>query len=518
MPIVSVPHEFFIKERDSFYAHWQTAFFRELFQNSIDAGATKINILIFDNMDNTVQVKFLDNGSGMTRDVLENVYFALGRSTKEGTDSVGGFGRARILTNFSMKSYEIHTQGWRANGSGASYEVEEAEDHLHGCLQDIQVEDTTKYYLQLALDSYLAKASFSDCEVFIGGTEWKPTFRRGTFIKAVEDDTERKLADLHIAQRDKLPEDEWEDYSWKTVVVRVKGHPLFEVYTSSPIQATIELEPSLARDIITSNRDGFNHTYNRVFEQLISQFNGALAELVKPHREQRITHIHGTGKLIISAKSERNAPRILRDFLKNHLTEGLAPISGQIRLSSQKRISVALKGLQISGILPDMMFRVQCENSKKLAAVPWWDPQNWEVELLENRVNWKGSKNQVFTMLAWKLCLEEALDILYTHFPRLLRYQTLSWTPGFYINDVSTEASVSGGFGQADFYVDPLNDDGTPRFNPQDRMSMKRLMSLAKHEVAHVVETMHNERYAIALTDIDSFYDEQTVFKRIQAL
>jgi DNA topoisomerase VI subunit B len=111
---VQVPQEFFIKERDQSYSDWKEAFFRELFTNSVDAGATKIIVNISDTQEDKAYrvIEFLDNGSGMDSHVLENVYFHLGRSSRDNS-SVGGFGRARILTNFSAAKYEIYTQNWK---------------------------------------------------------------------------------------------------------------------------------------------------------------------------------------------------------------------------------------------------------------------------------------------------------------------------------------------------------------------------------------------------------------------
>jgi len=103
MPSITVPKEFFVKER-RMYSYWQQAFWREFFQNSVDAGSTKIDVRLSVNSDYAVEVVFTDNGCGMDRDTLERVYFRLGASTKSGADMVGGFGRARILTCFSMDS------------------------------------------------------------------------------------------------------------------------------------------------------------------------------------------------------------------------------------------------------------------------------------------------------------------------------------------------------------------------------------------------------------------------------
>ena len=70
------------------------AFFRELVQNSIDAGTPSVEIrLEHDDGAGLLRVSVRDRGEGMTRDILENQLLVLFRSTKEQDDSkIGKFG------------------------------------------------------------------------------------------------------------------------------------------------------------------------------------------------------------------------------------------------------------------------------------------------------------------------------------------------------------------------------------------------------------------------------------------
>jgi molecular chaperone HtpG len=68
------------------------AFYRELVQNSIDAGSPSIEIRL-EYADNIFRVAVRDRGEGMTRDTLENQLLVLFRSTKEkDTTKIGKFG------------------------------------------------------------------------------------------------------------------------------------------------------------------------------------------------------------------------------------------------------------------------------------------------------------------------------------------------------------------------------------------------------------------------------------------
>ena len=70
------------------------AFYRELVQNSIDAGTPSVQIVIgYDRSAQQITVEVRDRGEGMTRDILENQLLVLFRSTKEKDDTkIGKFG------------------------------------------------------------------------------------------------------------------------------------------------------------------------------------------------------------------------------------------------------------------------------------------------------------------------------------------------------------------------------------------------------------------------------------------
>ncbi|HSD90036.1 MAG TPA: ATP-binding protein, partial [Kofleriaceae bacterium] len=70
------------------------AFYRELIQNSIDAGSPSIEVeLTYDRAEQRMRVAVRDRGEGMTRDIVENQLLVLFRSTKEkDSTKIGKFG------------------------------------------------------------------------------------------------------------------------------------------------------------------------------------------------------------------------------------------------------------------------------------------------------------------------------------------------------------------------------------------------------------------------------------------
>jgi hypothetical protein len=131
MQTIKISSEFFENEIRN-YSHWEQAFWRELFQNAIDAGANKIDIS-YEQMGTQCIVSFKDNGKGMDKNILENIFFNLGTTSKNSSNSVGGFGRARIILCFAQTDYIIRTQNYHAAGHGANYEIEEKINYFYGC-------------------------------------------------------------------------------------------------------------------------------------------------------------------------------------------------------------------------------------------------------------------------------------------------------------------------------------------------------------------------------------------------
>src|SRR3546814_5023004 len=97
------------------------SFWRELFQNSVDAGAKAIRVSSSNeagkgsfgrdpSLENVVRIVFDDDGCGMDRDVLDDVYFAPGETTKKDGEFTGGYGRARLMTCFSQVRYGIRSE------------------------------------------------------------------------------------------------------------------------------------------------------------------------------------------------------------------------------------------------------------------------------------------------------------------------------------------------------------------------------------------------------------------------
>ena len=343
--LVATPKSFFIKERDGFYADWQLSFWREFFQNSVDAGSKSIAISVteekgrgsFDEPGNPAatmtRVVFQDDGCGMTQEVLDKVYFAIGQTTKEGDGaSVGGYGRARLMTCFSQARYSILTTDRFVMGDGPDYvnwSLEEAEVHLgkaiaklsgdddasvlarkglesdlamvrearagggfKGCRVEVDVEQTGRWSsptvdrMSLKLREYLSESQIP-CSVTVNGKTPEEHFgsadkiqaRRGPVkrtLSAVVEGEKVDFATVHTSEGDKARHK-------GLMIVRVDGASMYSTgIEAKGVQVILEIRKDLSRAVLNSNRDGLKPEYREAVESFVAELNvddrSALAE------------------------------------------------------------------------------------------------------------------------------------------------------------------------------------------------------------------------------------------------
>ena len=340
---VTTPREFFVSERKRFYKDWMLSFWRELFQNSVDAGAGNIRIRVEEVNESArpgeasppkvTRVVFSDDGGGMTEKVLDDVYFSIGKTTKTGGDSVGGFGRARLMTCFSHVRYGVYTQDRVVEGTGGNYghfHVSEATqayyDEAENAAEAGRVAERQSDYGLSLFETERARSLRAKADALRDG----PQFRKGCELEididAAEGDwdhpTARRMTEKlyrYLAESDVKPdvfvndekhepqklkmtgkrelfatmESEAVPAAWKSskkvkiverpdgkvdvafgrvmmadtkkqphvadkeLVVRVNGASMFtRGHGAKGIALFLEVNPAIAREVLTSNRDG----------------------------------------------------------------------------------------------------------------------------------------------------------------------------------------------------------------------------------------------------------------------
>lgn len=516
MPSITVPKEFFVKER-RMYTHWESAFWREFFQNSVDAGAQNIAVHITNDAD-TINVIFEDDGCGMDREILEGVYFRLGASTKTRGDTVGGFGRARILTCFSMDSYRIHTRDNLVVGDGGEYEISET-SYRFGTEVQVRMRDESRYYLEQALEDYL-RASQMSCRVLVNGTTWTNwTYRREVARTLELDGVE--FANVHVNKSAKT----------NKVIVRVAGATMFTKWVNMNAQVIVEIFPAISRKVLMANRDSLMHEYMRVLDSFIAELSTETLTALKPKNKLKTATFEGAGLFVnyskraiqcdepvetadVAVSDEVVGVRRAEKFILN----GVAPVGATVsqaieRLDISKITTNLSHGGRYLPTLPTIHLLDETELPAMRRVIDQYDPNNWVTIYNRGKPTNRGSTIYKVLMM-WKIACDMAVEALLTTKPDM---SSLVWGIGWVFNENvgAKHVRTSGG---SLFLLNPVCEEGNLRFFVTDQASQKRMMAYAKHEVAHHIELMHNETFASAMTMIDANYDEREVYKRIRAL
>jgi hypothetical protein len=265
---VAVPHEYFHNMSKMDYGDPHRAFIRELFQNSVDAGATKF-ILAFDY--NEREIIAIDDGCGMNEDIIRNRLLVMGGSHKDKPDAIGAFGHAKILIYFSWESYEIRTTNIRVFGKSNRYSIEYLDDTINGTVSTVKIADAEDFQrIYRAVRTFFLKC---DTNVDV------------TLVKIDGDDDSAELVKQNLKILQPIPiqskfmninigtsfgVSEWNN---QYVYVRSNGVYMFENWSNVLKNPIIVETIGSARDLFTQNRDSLKREYGEEFQTLISKIN-----------------------------------------------------------------------------------------------------------------------------------------------------------------------------------------------------------------------------------------------------
>ncbi|MCZ7861741.1 ATP-binding protein [Agrobacterium salinitolerans] len=379
--VLSVDKGFLRGERDQYYNDFTIAFWRELFQNSVDAGAGTIRIDIEEKQprryggpdapEKVTNVCFWDDGHGMTAEVLNDVYFKMGRSTKKDDGgSIGGFGRARIMTCFSQESYSILTRDRFVSGDGPTFkhgsiaqqvaalrarrdEMQHAEglaakieldgiesdlslltgpltrslewtdgSGFAGCRVEVDIDPTPpkSYYarsgsienMRKALQEYLSESQLP-CAVIINGQTPEAFFGiTDGKLQARKGPVRRVLSvDGPDGKVDfaTVHTSEGKKAGFKgSLVVRVSGASMYRKEIDGlEAQVILEIDPTQSRNALNANRDGLKRDFNRAVDKLITDLTLDTDTALKDKSSKR-EEVKGERGSIRSSAPDLSAP------------------------------------------------------------------------------------------------------------------------------------------------------------------------------------------------------------------
>lgn len=502
MPSIAVPRQFFEKERDTVYGAWQTAFWRELISNALDAGASQIVIRSNFNADGEYVVDVVDNGCGMDRDTIENVYMCLGKSTKDADGSgIGGFGRARVLTCFSQLGYRLRSGDTIASGTGATYDIVQSPKSLPGCAVTVRIDPRFAARVQRGLRQVLAESDL-DAKISLmlatetpdgvslaqptdmtvtgaNGAEmfavWKKT---GTAFRTLSDDTGPWA---HVYAQDKT------DSSYAKAIMRVDGMSMYVDEIRSSTEIVVEMVPARSREVLTANRDGmrdpFRTTLNALFAELAIDGESATID-----RAQQVSEINynSAGAMAFAmpgaetGQSSAPPPIAISDRAAHYL----AP-----------RTPVGL--------------RMSNASAEQIAAADKWRPAAWA--LIGN-----AGRNAEMLHAAWTGACRHVVTELCKLQPHL-RWGDRTWATGFVIDKNFGGMHAAIGDVEHVLMLNPVDDKGRASYKISDPASMKAMISIAIHEVTHIAHGYHDEAFAGTFTRLVGAIRDKDIEAAIKA-
>lgn len=271
---VKLPDDYFKKDKRQ-YSNWIFAFFRELLQNSIDAGAININISI-SSTDKTVEVTFTDDGCGMDEAALFDGFLCMGGSIKS-EGSIGGFGQAKIIILFAHESYEIITRDNIIEGVGGNYSHRKIPSYNNGTkIRVVMEKDYSSNESRLTEELYtLLQNSSLDEKIKITLND-EGIYSNGKFKKGLD------LSSLRFNHPTSIGDVKFDDQQGResSLWIRINGLAMFKhsIWMSdenaSGFYGVIDLNKD-SPTILTANRDSLNSHYssslNSIFKELSSE-------------------------------------------------------------------------------------------------------------------------------------------------------------------------------------------------------------------------------------------------------
>jgi len=490
LPQVIVSNEFFKKERDN-YTNWRFCFWRELLQNSIDAGSTVINISLKDMFNKTYStlVTFDDNGTGFDANVRDNIFFNLGRTNKGQEGDIGGFGKARVLVCFSQNNYQIISQDWRVTGEGGSYDIH-SNSYYKGCNVIVDV-DAEIDDMHTALYQYL-QLSQLNCDVYVNGDKWDKWCHRRRYTDSLS------FGRIYVNKSGG-------NHSGY-LIVRVDGVPMFTRYIGIKPQIVVEIDADKSREVLLSNRDMLKQDYQTELDTLIKKLSTETKTGLRKSTKKWITS-PGRSRVTVRKRNlvkENSVPLEMDNKII------YADLSHKDKYASKDKIGMKMFGPEKMKFIPmppvddtvlSSIILLETDNPKVRKVFPRYDVNKWGEG---------GNRKKLLRQ--WTIVCNFAIQELLKHKEK----ETLTWRPGFVFSDYAAAKHVS--FSDNIFLLNPVDKDGKIVYGLRDKKSWTKMIILACHEVAHVEEGYHDESFVSLSEHLiqEVLYKRDEVFRSLK--
>jgi hypothetical protein len=397
----------------------------------------------------------------MSRETLRDVYFQLGASTK-GADDIGGFGRARMLTCFSHHSYWVKSRDYLATGIGASFQIAANPDSFtDGCEIGVRLLNSGgDIAMKSRLVSFLSTCQL-DCRVMVEGEEFNSWAYRYRIA------SELSFAAIHV-NRSQAPQ----------ILVRVNGVAMFTRWTSAKARIILEIPPSLARGVLTSNRDGLGHRHQEEFDRYLERLSVDCNSTVKERFSPMKTFFGNAVRTVRRKTAVIPQPDILSECASPARSSPSAFESGG---------GAATTVAYSAGVpsLPEFVVYADCRGAKLRGAAKKFTPDAIVGTRRERLLS------------GWTRACEIALDALL----ELSGEDCVRFASGFVFSDDAKAICLSGGGSHA-LLLRPVDERGRLAYNISCPATAHKLLAIAAHEAVHVLHSYHNEDFAAAITEV----------------
>jgi hypothetical protein len=543
MPSITVPRDFFLSERNSAYADWPGAFWRELLSNAVDAGASRLHVRTRFAADGGFLIDIADNGGGMSRETIETVYMRLGASTKRDDSGIGGFGRARILTCFSQRAYRIRTSNLVVTGEGGDYEIRETDTSVKGCAISVTADPEEARRLTRALTRVLRQSGLSvsitadlvregqdgqtllreDDAAFWGEggankgdvARFRGWTRRGTHIRTLTDEA-GPWGEVYVSHGEKGLRE--------TSIVRVNGMAMHDDHLSARAQIIIELTPERAREILTSARDSirapWRHELQKLYAEVASESTSALRSRTQEKRTILIpTRGGGSGLAPPAPKGVLPEPTYVpySEFGRRNEDRAREAVRAMtVTLDEPDPVylddPVLAELLRIKEAIPgartDVGVHIDSPNPAQRAAIRRFLPETWAAPGGDGR-------NAELLHAAWTGACRHALEGLVRAQPYAFERGD-RWVTGFVFDERIRACHARVGEVPHGLLLNPVDGAGRTAFKLKSRDDLRQIGALACHEVAHCVHSWHDESFANLLTQLQYETSERGFEKAIR--
>lgn len=298
------------------YENWREKWWREAVQNSVDAGATRVDLRAVKQEDGTYLVSCEDNGGGMTEEVLVDKFLVLGGSTKkDASGATGGFGKAKELLLLPWIEWEVHTRDVLARGSGNHYRVSKT-TLIKGTKLTVRMA-ADQYTYEAPAKAFLAKCSLPAVKFYVNGELTKTGIKGTRLVRSFPG-----LFDVYFA----------EGSSHYSAYVRSNGIYMFDVYIGDvPGMVFAELT-GRSVDLLTANRDSFR---NRQAKSDLSTYVNELAKDTRSALREKKgmfrKEYQGTGRFRVDLDEQAAEARALIGPIPSSDSGSISLDTGRVR-------------------------------------------------------------------------------------------------------------------------------------------------------------------------------------------